>query len=130
MTKTEQVSVIQAAYRALSQLGLYEGFHDVAERLYDMNKEAELRHRRGAPNGIRHGLSVKDAAKLFTVSHLLDGYRQPNKWTVDDILAIRLEVLYAQAYAKRYYAELTGWVLQYGPQFEGVDYSELMKVAA
>jgi hypothetical protein len=126
VTKAEQVRLIKAAFDAIPEL--HDGFFAVAERLYDMNLEAERRHRHG--HHPPYGLTVRDAAKLFTVSHLLDGYREPDKWTVDEILHIRTEVLYAQAYAKQYHGELAQWALSYGPQFAGVDYAELMKVAA
>ena len=42
-----------------------------------------------APYGICHGITENDAAKLFTVEHLLEGWAEPDKWTVDDILSIR-----------------------------------------
>lgn len=71
MKRYEQLRAIHEAYAELSMLGLQDGFFDVAQRLRDMNADAERRHRKGAPNRIRHGLTISDAAKLFTVSHLL-----------------------------------------------------------
>ena len=75
-------------------------------------------------------LSVWDtttAAKLFTVTYLLAGYKEPNRFSVDDITSIRSEILYAQAYAKRFHKELTEWSAKYASPFEQVDYAELMK---
>lgn len=125
MKKSEQVKVIREAYRQIPTL--QDGFFDVRARLFDMNEAAERRHRRGRP---RQPLSVTDAAKLFTVSHLLDGWKEPDKWTVDAILHIRTEVLYAQAYAKKHHAELESWVTTWAFAFDQVDYAELMKSAA
>jgi hypothetical protein len=127
MTYKEQIKTIREAYSDLQMLGLQDGFFTVAGRLLEMNLAAERRHRRGAPAGIKHGLTVKDAAKLFTCSHLLDGYNQPDKWTVDDILCIRTECLYAQAYAKKHNKELADWALQYTGLFEQIDYAELQR---
>ena len=128
MTRKEQLSLINKAYAELGALQLQDGFYDVRYRLFDMNEAAERQHRKGAPNGMTHGISVKMAAKLFTVSHLLDGWANPDKWDVSAILNIRTEVLYAQAYAKRHYATLADWAKAYTEPFAQVDYAELMKV--
>src|SRR5438105_11458921 len=126
LSKTQQVKLIKEAYAELSYLNLQDGFKDVAEYLFDKNLTAERQHRKGAPYGIKHGISANDAAKLFTVQHLLEGWQDPDKWTVDHILNIRSEVLYAQAYAKRFHNELTEWATKYA-SVKQVDYAELMK---
>src|SRR5580704_1520444 len=102
LAKSKQVKLIREAYDSIPDL--QDGFKDVREFLFDLNKQAEKRHRTGRP---AQPLTVNDAAKLFTVSHLLDGFKEPNKWSVDHIISIRNEVLYAQAYAKRFHAELS-----------------------
>jgi hypothetical protein len=127
MDKTEQIKLIWKAYDEIP--ALQDGFKNVREYLFDLNDQAERRHRKGAPNGIKHGLTVASAAKLFVVSHLLDGFKEPDKWSVDHIISIRNEVLYAQAYAKRFHTELTEWAAKFSAEFEQVDYSELMKGA-
>src|SRR5438552_731288 len=127
-SKNSQIKLIREAYSAIPDM--QDGFKDVREYLFDLNERAERQHRKGAPYGIKHGLSIKDAAKLFTVSHLLDGFREPEKWTVDAIISIRPEVLYAQAYAKRFHKELAEWAGKYASPFEQVDYAELMKQPA
>jgi hypothetical protein len=128
LSKSKQIKLIREAYDSIPDL--QDGFKDVREFLFDLNETAERRHRKGAPCGIKHGLSVKDAAKLFTVSHLLDGFAEPDKWSVDHITSIRSEVLFAQAYAKKFHAELTAWAQQYSEQFKQVDYADLMKQSA
>ena len=130
MTHNEQIKTIREAYCELSGLGLQDGFWEVHKRLLEMNTEAERRHRRSAPNGIRHGLTVKDAAKLFTVKHLLDGWADTHRFSVDDILNIRTEVLYAQAYASRHYATLATWVKTWAGPFESVEYAKLQQDGA
>ena len=106
---------------------LQDGFYDVVDRLFNMNVEAERRHRRGQ---VGNPLSVKDAAKLFVVKHLLDGHKEPDRFNVEDILSIRNEVLYAQAYAKKHHTQLAAWAAKWSEKFEQVDYAELMKEAA
>lgn len=127
MTHKEQINTIRAAYADLHDLNLQDGFFEVEKRLLEMNTVAERRHRKGAPNGIRHGLTVKDAAKLFTVQHLLDGWENTNRFSVEDILNIRTEVLYAQAYASRHYATLAGWVKTWAEPFKAIDYAKLQQ---
>jgi hypothetical protein len=127
MTHNEQIKTIREAYSELRALDLQDGFFDVAKRLLEMNTVAERRHRRGAPNGIKHGLTVKDAAKLFTVKHLLDGWENTSRFSVEDILNIRTEVLYAQAYASRHYATLATWVKTWAEPFKAVDYAKLQQ---
>jgi len=125
VNRAQQIKTIREAFSAIPDL--QDGFKDVREYLFDKNEQAERQHRKGAPFGLKHGLTVKDAAKLFTVSHLLEGFKEPDKWTVDAITSIRPEVLYAQAYAKRFHKELTEWSAQWAEKFEQVDYAELMK---
>lgn len=128
LSRTQQIKAIREAFAAIPDM--QDGFKDVREYLFDKNETAERQHRKGAPYGIKHGLTVKDAAKLFTVSHLLDGFKEPDKWTVEHITSIRTEVLYAQAYAKRFHKELTEWSAKWAEKFEQVNYSELMKQPA
>jgi hypothetical protein len=128
MFKSEQIRVIRAAYSELGNIGLQDGWYDVRDRLFEMNEQSERRHRHGAHPPCP--LSIKDAAKLFTVSHLLDGWKEPDKWDVGAILQIRTEVLYAQAYAKKHHEELADWAAKWAEPFKAVEYAELMKGAA
>lgn len=125
MFKSKQIDTIRQAFREIPEL--HDGWREVSEHLYGMNVEAEKRHRSGYTGS---PLSVKDAAKLFVVKHLLDGMAEPDRFTVDDILAIRNEVLYAQAYAKKFHAQLGAWAAKWTADFDQVDYAELMKGAA
>jgi hypothetical protein len=129
VSKTQQLKTIKEAYSELAMLNLQDGFREVHSYLLDKNLAAERQHRKGAPYGIRHGISANDAAKLFTVQHLLDGFANPDKWSVDDILHIRNEVLYAQAYAKRFHQKLEQWATKWAEPFKQVDYAKLMEVS-
>lgn len=127
MTKTEQLRVIREAYTELDRLNMQDGFFEVAQRLFDMNVKAERQHRKGTPNGCTNHLGINDAAKLFVVKHLLDGWKEPNRFGVDAILHIRTEVLYAQAYAAKHRVELAEWAVKWLKPFAEVDYAALMK---
>ena len=121
---TQQLALIDEAYNALPDM--QDGYRDVAERLFDMNAVGERQHRKGNPGGYP-GLSVAAAARYFTIKQLLDGWREPEHYTVDDIVNVRNEVLYAQAYAKRFHKALIVWASQYGALIDELDYSKLIK---
>jgi hypothetical protein len=61
--------------------------------------------------------------------HLLDSLAEPDKWTVDDIITIRTEVLYAQAYAKKFAVALAPWAAKWREPMQEVDYVGLMRAA-
>ena len=127
LSHTAQVKAIREAYSDLVGLNLQDGFRNVAEYLFDKNLVAERQHRKGAPYGIKHGLSANDAAKLFTVQHLLEGFAEPDRFSVDAILSIRSEVLYAQAYAKKFHTELETWAHKWAQPFDSIDYAKLQQ---
>lgn len=136
-SKAAQIRTIKAAYSELVRLDLQDGFREVARYLFNLNLVAERQHRKGSaymPTRV-FGISANVAAKLFTIEHLLEGWAEPDKWTVDHILSIRTEVLYAQAYAKKFHKQLEQWATKYSPFFlrsatdgkPSIDYTELMK---
>jgi len=126
-SRTAQIRAIKQAYQELAGLNLQDGFREVHSYLFEKNLAAERQHRKGAPYGVRHGLTLNDAAKLFVVQHLLEGFAEPDKWTVDAILSIRSEVLYAQAYAKKFHHELELWARKWAEPFRSIDYAKLME---
>lgn len=127
MKKTAAIRLIREAYDAIPDL--QDGFTNVKDRLYEMNLRAERVHRKHRPYSITKpfGLTVDKAAKYFVIKHLLDGVENPDRFSVTDILHIRNEILYAQAYAKRHLAELQPWFEKYKETARELDYSELVK---
>jgi hypothetical protein len=122
MTKTQQLALIEEAFYALPEM--QDGFKDAQEVIFDMCVASEKAHRKG------HGpynCSVGRAAMYFTVHYLLDGWQEPDHYMVDDILHIRNEVLYAQAYAKQFHKELEPWVLKCGAALQETDYCDIIK---
>lgn len=128
MTRAEQLRTINAAFADIPDL--FDGYRNVRDLLRDMSEAAERRHRKGTPNGVQNCLSVAVAARLYTVQYLLDGFAKPNLFTVDDITSVRNEVLYSQAYAKRFHNQLAPWAQRWAQLFKQVDYTKLMKGAS
>jgi hypothetical protein len=124
MSFAKKIKIIRDAYEEIPDI--QDGFKDMKWVLFFMNQKSENQHRKSS-FAQPASLTVRDAAKLFTVQHLLDGFKEPGRYTIDDITSICNEALYAQAYAKRFYEILTPWATKWGSVFEEVDYAELMK---
>ena len=125
MTRKEQMAIINRAFAAMD--GPQDGFSTVRDKLFAMNKADERKHRRF--RDCASGLPVGAAAKLFTVQHIAQALLTPDRYTVDDVTDTRLEMLYAQAYARRFRAEfLAAWeaVGLTPEQVLAPDYVELM----
>jgi len=122
MTKTQQLALVEKAFYTLPNL--QDGFRDVADRIFDLCLASEKDHRRGSGT---YGCSAPIAARYFAVKYLLKGWAKPNQYTVDAITSIRNEVLYAQAYAKRFHKELKTWAETYSTDFDAVDYCDIIK---
>jgi hypothetical protein len=121
----QQLKTIDHAFNALPQI--FHGFEAVSDKLFKMNLEAERHHRRNRPTP--KGFSANAAARLFTIRHLAEALEKPNRYQVDDILYIRTECLYAQAYATKHRAEILEAWDKAGVKIDdvlAVDYSELM----
>jgi hypothetical protein len=95
MTRAEQIKLIHGAFTALARAQIPASWGFADEKLFGMNLKTEREYRRGR-TGMK--LSVKDAARLFTVKHLAEALENPDRYTVADIISIRSECLYAQAY--------------------------------
>jgi hypothetical protein len=129
MNKAAQLKLIDRAFNALPQI--FHQYHTFGEKLFRMNLDAERQHRksfqgRAAPKGF----SANAAARLFTVRHLAEALENPDRYKVADILHIRTECLYAQAYATEHRDAISNYWLDAGitpAEVLAVDYSELMK---
>jgi len=128
MDRNEQIKLIDTAFAALPDME--RGLREEKDRLYQMNLESETRHRKGAPYGIKHGITKQFAARLFTVQHVADALRRGEpRFTVADILSIRLECLHAQARAELFSKDIRAAWQQAGVQLDdlkAVDYAVLM----
>lgn len=129
MNKAAQLKLIDRAFNALPQI--FHHYDTIAQKLFKMNLEAERQHRRSftGGRGAPRGFSANAAARLFTVRHLAEALEKPDRYTVTDILHIRTECLYAQAYAAENRAAiLEAWDAAGIDRAAvlAVDYSELM----
>jgi len=128
-TKTAQLKIIDHAFRSIPQI--FHHFDTIAEKLFEMNLAAERQHRKMRGGSTVRGFSTAAAARLFTVRHLAEALKKPDRYSVADILHIRLECLFAQAFAaENRDAILSAWAAA-GVDIEAVlavDYSEMMGV--
>lgn len=122
MTKTQANKIVQDLFNKIPNV--WHGYRYIADKMYDMELKAEKEHRKNRDSV--KGFSAGQAAKYFTVKHLIDGRKQSFKLV--DILDIRHEALMGQAYATRYAAELADWfALVESSEFNEIDYSDMMK---
>lgn len=127
MSKKQAISVINAAFTHID--GPQDGFMTVRDILYDMCLLAERGHRRFM-GGRKCGLTVSQAAKLFTIQYIAKGLEHPDRWSIDDVIRVRLECLKAQAYAKKYRFEFEAAFAAAGVTVADIlalDYVDLMQ---
>jgi hypothetical protein len=127
ISKTQANKIINECFAKIPN-DLHISWSDAKSKLFAMELDAERSHRKGGMRVSVSGFSASQAAKYFTVSHLFDAMENGSRYTVDDIIAIRNECLYAQAYANKFRQELQAWyeyVKQSG--FSGVDYADMME---
>ena len=67
-------------------------------------------------------------SSLRSSTSLKDG-RSPTSGPLTTSSAFANEVLYAQAYAKRFHKELKQWATKWAEPFKQVDYAKLMEVS-
>lgn len=103
MSRKQTLAAIDRVFREMN--GPQHGFDTVRDKLFAMNVKAEREHRKGAWSRGSHGLTVPQAARLFTVQHIAEGLDKPDRWAVKDVPYIRLEAIMGQAYACEYRAE-------------------------
>lgn len=126
-TKTAQLKIIDRAFHALPQI--FHHFDTIGEKLFKMNLDAERQHRKMRGGSSIQGFSAAAAARLLTVRHLAEALKKPDRYSVTDILSIRLECLFAQAYAAENRAAILSVWEAAGIDLDAVlsiNYSEMM----
>jgi hypothetical protein len=123
ITKAQKKNISDAynAFRCLDNL-THKAYR---QEIFDLEKNYEKNHRKFS-NGRQYGLSVADAAKYWTVRHLLDAFRDPEAYTVKDCLHVKKSVIYAQSvalnYRKPFFKALDEFCV---PMFDDLDYCEM-----
>lgn len=127
LTKKQSLEIIDFAFCTLPDIG--SGWTDMASQLYEMSLEAEKKHRRGRAREYC-AISVPEAARLFVVQNLANSIMKPGRWAVVDILHIRNECLYAQAFVEEQGEAIQAAWTAAGvsiPEVLSVDYAALMQ---
>lgn len=124
ISKAKANKIIKDCFYAIPEI--HHGWNGtVREILYKMELAAEKQHRNGRTVS---GFSAGNAAMYFTVQHLFNAVQHPSVYNVVDILHVRTECLYAQAYAIEYAEKLQSWKdYMEASEFNLVDYTDMMK---
>jgi hypothetical protein len=128
MSKAAANKIVKELFYALPTIHIQ--FSTVADKMYAMELAAEKQHRVGRESV--KGFSAGNAAMYFTVKHLFDAMTAittgVSLYTVKDLLHIRNECLYAQAYAEENYTALLEWMHKVeSSEFSSIDYAKMMK---
>ena len=127
MITTAQKKLISKAFNSFRRLDNIT-HTPYREELFRLEKNYEKRHRKFC-SGRSYGLSVSDAAKYWTVCHLLDAYDKPDTYDVSDYLDVKTSIFTAQAIALNYPDMLELAFLEFDrSEFEALDYCKLMEV--
>ena len=129
MTKNQQVKLINRAFDALEVLN-NQVMSPLRNRYLEQNIEEEKGHRRFKPDGIKCGLTTREAARLFCVRQIaeyLNGAATPEP---KDWLHLRLSNLTACALVAEYGAQIKAAWSESGISIDdllALDYAELNK---
>lgn len=128
LTKKEQIKLINDAYFKLDCVNNIS-WTKYRDRLFDMNKEGEKQHDQGRPEGTTRGITITEAAKLFTVvwiaEYLTKAKKEPDP---KNYINMREEAFYAYSLAMTYRKEIKeAWKEIDIMELAKIDYAELMK---
>lgn len=129
MNKKQQIQLIARAFVALDVLN-NKVMAPLRDRYFAENREEEKGHRNFCPAGVRCGLSVNDAARLFAVRQIaqfMAGEKAPEP---SDWLHVRKSYLTACALVAEYRADIEKSWAEFGIAVSDVlalDYAELNK---
>jgi hypothetical protein len=127
MITTAQKKLISKAFNSFRSLDNIT-HTPYREELFRLEKDYEKRHRKTFFDR-SYGLSVSDAAKYFTVCHLLEAYDKPDRYDVSDYLDVKKSIFAAQSIALNYPDILELAFLEFDrSEFEALDYCKLMEV--
>lgn len=102
MISNKEKRILKEMYYDLDRALESKGWGNLVGKLYKMEVQAEREHRefRGP-----YSCTISDAARYFTVKHVLDGLKSRLK--VADYLHTRQECFYGEALATEYRTEIT-----------------------
>ena len=103
----EQKEIIKKVNQAYSKLYVLNNIKWISfrDRLFNMNKQDEKKHRTSFDNWAsnhKDACSISDCARLFVVQNIAENLLKKSKYTVKDLLGIRLSCLYSQSIVENY----------------------------
>jgi hypothetical protein len=120
-TKRAQLKAIQKAYIAIEGVLSRVSWGQYGREYFALNRAEELQHDRARPAGIRRGLTIAEAAKVFYVRQIIEALQGTLKVEAREYLWIRKSIFFAVALADNYGQELR-------EALTGVDFAEILKV--
>ena len=128
MTKIEAIKLINKAYDCLDCLNNIS-WTKYRDNLFDHHKREEKQHDQIRPEGTQRGITITEAAKLFTVcwiaEYLTQSKRAPE---ASEYINVRPTAYYAYSVAMTYKKEiLKAWEGLDIKAIASLDYAELMK---
>ena len=102
--KKEIIKKVNQAYSKLYVLNNIKWI-SFRDRLFNMNKQDEKKHRTSFDNWAsnhKDACNISDCAKLFVVQNIAENLLKKSKYTIKDLLGIRLSCLYSQSIVENY----------------------------
>jgi ppGpp synthetase/RelA/SpoT-type nucleotidyltranferase len=103
----EQKEIVKKVNQAYSKLYVLNNIKwtSFRDKLFDMNKQDEKKHRTSFDNWAsnhKDACNISDCARLFVVQNIAENFLEKSKYTIKDLLGIRLSCLYSQSIVENY----------------------------
>ena len=101
----EQKEIIKKINKAFSKLQILNNFRwtPYRDKLFNINKEHEKRHRSGDWDKYHSGAaSISDCARLFVVQHIAESLLKPDRYNIRDMISINESCLLSQSLVNNY----------------------------
>lgn len=121
MLTSKQKKVLNACYSKLDYAFSSIHYGCYGKQLFKMIKDEEKGHRKFCPDGIKCGLTISEAVKLFYCQGIIEGITDKLNFTVKDYISIRQSILMCQSLALNYKDEIIN-------ALQGVNYSDILSI--
>ena len=103
----EQKEIVKRVSQAYSKLYVLNNIKwtSFRDKLFNMNKQDEKKHRTSFDNWAsnhKDACNISDCARLFVVHNIAESLLNKSKYTIKDLLGIRLSCLYSQSIVENY----------------------------
>ena len=103
----EQKEIVKRVNQAYSKLYVLNNIKwtSFRDKLFNMNKQDEKKHRTSFDNWAsnhKDACNISDCARLFVVHNIAESLLNKSKYTIKDLLGIRLSCLYSQSIVENY----------------------------